>query len=277
MRESACAPEVVTPRAQGVEGFSYVVSADGHTALIDVVDGERHGVWRVPIERLPWALALFPVHLKPLPPLESDCEREIRLLTQKLGRNSWRMTDEEKSEAIGKLNELELERVKVGCQTRRFCLTKFLNGIEWYVHRLYVREFVDATMRDRDIVEPLDGDWLNYATTTLRYEHRPTGSELCVRRGDRPLVENVQLEAQNLQIVKSSEAQEKFENKGILQTIETPEGEPVETPLVVQPNVLESWATAGRHKITKEVIEAVGRGNIEIESDKINHQEGEND
>src|SRR3954468_18433618 len=65
VKESRLAPETIEPHQR--EGFHYVIN--GGIALIEVIDGSDRALWKVPLDKLDWALSQFPVFLRKLPPL----------------------------------------------------------------------------------------------------------------------------------------------------------------------------------------------------------------
>ena len=200
-RESKCPLEVVKP----TEGFQY--SVNGDVALIDVGSPEHPAVWQVPADKLPWALSLYPARLKELPPTESPVTREIRLLRRRLARDSWRMTTEQKDSIIRQLNDLELVRLREYAPTPRFFLTKSVDGVDVPVHRIYV----DAGTFDE--VDAIDGDYLNFTTTTVRVTVELVSSGgLAVRKGDKPPVTVEEMTVHNLRVINSVTKQHDFED-----------------------------------------------------------------
>lgn len=270
MRESRCAFEVQQSRKAG---FRYVVNGD--VALIEVVDGKNTAVWRVPVEKTEWALSLYPVKLKPIPPVETQAERDVRFLTRKLARDGWRLTQEQKRRVIAELSEAEGRRLREPKPEPRFMLVKYDVGQEWFVHRLYL------DVGTGDEVEAVDGDFLNFVTARIRVTVESVlDNGIGVRKGDRPLAETREFVVPNLRIVNSDTEQKKFE-KAMLQQLDTPDGEPIETSPPVQPNA--TWLAgcygeevdAGKHKpLTKEEIALLGRGNVELPSDSLTDARG---
>lgn len=254
MQESRLRHETVTP----TNGPRYVVNGD--VALVEVIDGEKEAVWSVPANRLSWALNQFPVHLKLLPPAESPVTKEIRLLERRLARDGWRLLPEHKADILRRIGDLELERLREFKPEPRYMLMRYDNGRELLVHR----EFVDAG--PEDVVEPIDGDLLNFTTAKVTVTVSASSDNgILVRRGDRPFAETQEFIVPNLRVVNSATGQARFEN-AMLQTAMS-DGEPVETPLKVQPNA--AWADAGRFRaLTPDEIATLGRGNVELATDQ---------
>jgi hypothetical protein len=128
---------------------------------------------------------------------------------------------------------------------KRYMLVKSIDAREVALHRLYVKEFLDPTLRDGssgDIVEAIDGDLCNFATASLRVRIESVSDKgLAVRAGKRPLlVEEIQI-VPNLQVVKSERTQTKFEDT-MLQHRENVQGDLDESLLRILPN---SWNTQG--------------------------------
>jgi hypothetical protein len=264
-RESKCAPEVVKP----TQGFEYSISADGSTALVDVHDDENNAVWRVPIERLDWALSLCPVSLKKIPATESPLAKTVRQLQRQLARNGWQMTREQKQQVKERLTDVQLAQLRESSEgNTRFMLVKYIGGEQLLVHRL----FCDAG-RD-DVIDAVDGDFLNFGITKIKITVEAVGDNgLRVRKGSSPLSETSEVLVPNLQIVNSSTEQGKFEQAFLQQKFNSWD-EPDESPLKVLPN--STWATgfygrvedAGGHRpvMMREAVEMGIQHDLEVES-----------
>jgi hypothetical protein len=191
-RESKCPLEVVTP----TEGFQY--SVNGGVALIDVGSPEHPAVWRVPANRLPWALGLYPVRLKQLPSVESPASRDIRLLQRRLARDGWRLTPEQKDALILKIHEAELTRLQEFTPVVRHQLVKYYGTEEYLVHRL----FLDAERDDE--VQARNDDFLDFTDVKITIKIESVVSDgHTVRRGDRPLSTTQEFLLPNLYIADS--------------------------------------------------------------------------
>jgi hypothetical protein len=256
MRESRCPLDIVKPTG----GFQYTVN--GGVALIDVSTSDAPAVWQVPVSRLEWALSLYPVRLRELPPTESPATRDIRLLRRRIARDSWRLTVEQKGRLVAELNGLELARSREYPPAPRYFLAKSIDGVEHAVHRMYL----DAGKSDE--VGAVDGDFLNYTSARIRVTVAPvTDSGLTVAKGNRPPVTmSEEIVVPNLYVVNSVTEQGEFE-KALLQHKENEWGEIDESPLKVCPNA--AWVGAGRFKpLTPDEVRSLGRGNVELHSDQ---------
>jgi hypothetical protein len=241
MQEHKLPPEEVQPHGKD---FKYVVN--GNVALIPVTnDVGDHAVWKVPADKLAWAESMLPVQLRPRERLETEFESQLRqakrqlLQAVKYGRSSLAKAVAESIEDLEQKITRDYEPLK------RYMLVKSIDAREVALHRLYVKEFLDPTLRDGssgDIVEAIDGDLCNFATASLRVRIESVSDKgLAVRAGKRPLlVEEIQI-VPNLQVVKSERTQTKFEDT-MLQHRENVQGDLDESLLRILPN---SWNTQG--------------------------------
>jgi hypothetical protein len=222
MQESRLKPEVVTPYQR--DGFRYVINGD--VALIEVVDGLDHAVWQIPLPKLDWALSLYPLHLKKLPDSEMPETAKRRRLEAQLRKKLPFWTPEQQQAVVIQIDELRAREQRAFAPVQRFQLVRYAGGEEFGVHRL----FMDAGRGD--IVEPLDGDYLNFTTVTIRRTYAPADSAggFAVR----PPVESEEITVPNLYIVHSDESQKDFE-KSFLQTKINPRGD-IKESLTVQAN-----------------------------------------
>lgn len=221
MQESKCPLEV-----QSKSGFQYVVN--GATALIQVGDADP-AIWRVPATRLEWALSMFPVSLKQLPPLESPEAARLRRLKRQATEQRPFLTSSQRDALAREIHDLEAVVRRAYAPVPRFMLTRSIGGEETAVHRL----FLDA--EDCDQVTAVDGDFLNFTTARVRVTHEVVGTDgFCVRKGDRPLTSTEEAEVPNLRIVNSQRHQAEFE-AAFLQAKQTRDGDP-DTTLRIQPN-----------------------------------------
>jgi hypothetical protein len=235
MRESRCPLEVKT--STGSEGgFQYVVNGD--VALIEIASDTDHAVWRVPASRLEWALALYPVGLRRLPPLESNEARQLRLLRRRVKREMQYLTQAQRQAFERKIQGLEESCRKAYEPAPRFMLVKYQDGQEIPLHRL----FIDAQRNDE--VEAVDGDFLNFTTATIRVTVEPvTVDGLTIVKGNRPpSAWSEELVVPNIYISDSDQSQKDFED-AFLQVKRTAQGD-IDTHLQIQPNAI--WR-AGCH------------------------------
>jgi hypothetical protein len=235
MRESRCPLEVKTsPGPEG--GFQYVINGD--VALISVGDAEHQAVWRVPAERLQWALSLYPVSLRRLPALESDEARQLRLLKRKVKREMPFLTQGQREIFQRQIQGLENSQRQAYEPAPRFVLNKYQDGQEIPVHRL----FLDAQRKDE--VEAVDGDFLNFTTTRVRVTAAPVSTAgVAVAKGGRPpATYSTEVVVPNLYIMHSDQSQSDFEDS-LLQVKSTAQDD-IDTHLKIQPNA--TWA-AGCH------------------------------
>jgi len=224
--ESRCPPELpIRP------SVPYQLSVDGRVALIDVGTTDHPAIWRVPVERLQWALSLCPVTLKRLPRLEGQELKEIRRLRLQLKRSPF-LTSEQRRRFVADITELERQSRGAYEPTPRYSLTKSINGEDVPIHRL----FVDA--RPGDGVTALDGDYLNFDVMKVRItiEPVPIGGVAVGKYRRPPAVESQEFDIPNLVVNASDEKSQRAFEKEMLQTKETLQGDVDETPLKVQPN-----------------------------------------
>lgn len=215
------------PIEKAKDGFKYIVN--GNVALIEITGGSDHVVWRIPVSRLEWALSLYPVRPKRLPDLESPEKAQIRRLKQKIKREMPFLTPAQRTGLERGIGELEVSHRRAYSPIPRFMLIKYQDGQELEVHRMYVGA------GPHDQIDPVDGDFTNFATTRVRVTVESVADGgLAIRRGDRPLTESQEVTVQNLQIINNAEAQKDFE-ESFLQVKETPQGD-IKTSLAVRPN-----------------------------------------
>jgi hypothetical protein len=236
MRESRCPLEVKTSSMGAEGGFQYVINGD--VALIGVANETDSGVWRVPVERLQWALSLYPVSLRRLPALESDEARQLRLLKRKVKREMPFLTQGQREIFQRQIQGLENSQRQTYEPAPRFALNKYQDGQEIPVHRLYL----DAQRNDE--VEAVDGDFLNFTTAKIRVTAEPvTVDGLAIVKGNRlPSAWSEEVVVPNLYILSSDQSQKDFEDS-LLQAKTTAQGD-IDTHLKIQPNA--TWA-AGCH------------------------------
>jgi hypothetical protein len=202
MRESKCRPEVVAPR----DGFRYTVN--GGVALIDVGTPEQPAVWQVPVERLDWALSMYPVRLKELPPLENMTLKAHRRLQRKLQRDGRFLAEVGRQELEQEIDSLQQQAERDYAPTPRYELVKSVNGTDVPLHRLYL----DAGRYDE--VEALDGDFLNYTDTTVRVTMTLKAENgIAIRKGDQPVLSVEELSLPNLRVTNSWTQQRVFEDE----------------------------------------------------------------
>ena len=252
MQESRCPLEVTR-----VNGFRYVINGD--TALIEVGDIEHPCVWRVPVPRLQWALSMFPVAVKQLPALESEQTKQIRKLKRQFKCKMPYLTPDQRDAFVRDLEELEAMSPK-DTSAPRYVLIKYQDGRETPVHRLYL----DAGPNDE--VDAVDGDFLNFGTTKVRVTVEPVPVKgLAIAKGNQPPSWTHECEVPNLQIVNSEEAQRDFEANH-LQIRLTAHGDIKEASPKILPNAF--WTDAKFQPLTPSEIEVLGRGNVELDSDR---------
>jgi hypothetical protein len=202
MRESKCRPEVVAPR----EGFQYAVN--GGVGLIDVGTPEQPAVWRVPVERLDWALSMYPVRLKELPSLESQTVGAYRRLRRKLQREGPFLAQVGRQALEQEIDQLQQQAAREYNPTPRYELVKSVNGEDVPLHRLYL----EAGRYDE--VEALDGDFLNYTDTTVRVTMTLKAERgIAIRKGDQPVISVEELSLPNLRVTNSWTQQKVFEDE----------------------------------------------------------------
>lgn len=222
MRESFCPLEVKREK----DGFQYIVN--GGVALVAVGDESCPAVWRVPVEKLPWALSMYPVSLKRLPELESPEREQIRRLKRQVRREMPFLTAVQRKQFEAAIAELDAQDRRAFPPVPRYSLVKYINGQERSVHR----DFVDAESDDE--VVAVDGDFLNFGLAEVSVTVEPFLAEGVV--GGRPIGPAVssRVEIPNLQKVNSETAQRDFEEQ-MFQFKLTPHGD-IDTRLKIQPN-----------------------------------------
>lgn len=202
MRESKCRPEVKSTR----DGFQYAVN--GGVGLIDVGTPEQPAVWRVPVERLDWALSMYPVRLKELPPLESQTVGAHRRLRRKVRREGPFLAQVGRQALEQEIDDLQQQAAREYEPTPRYELIKSVNGEDVPVHRLYL----EAGRYDE--VEALDGDFLNYTDTTVRVTMTLKAENgIAIRKGDQPVISVEELSLPNLRVTNSWTQQRVFEDE----------------------------------------------------------------
>jgi len=225
--------ETVSP---SIEGFKYI--ANGNVALIDVGDEKRPAVWRVPVERLDWALSMYPVHVCELPPLEHPNAIAIR---QKKREYEQYRSSQERKLLLDSIRELEDEMNRDYPPVPRYELRKYVDGRDVPLHRL----FVDAGEFDQ--IEAVDGDLLNYGTTTVRVEYTvAVKNGFGVRRGNRPIVETVEDVVPNLRVINNPDLQARWE-ENFFQYKMTVQGDVDERPPRVYVNA--DWKAGANEKV----------------------------
>lgn len=122
MLESRCPLEITKAK----EGFRYVVN--GAVALIEVIDGPDHVVWRVPASRLTWALSMYPVFLKRLPDLEQPEAAQVRRLKYQLKTRLPFLTLGQQQAIVLQLGELSAMERRAYAPVPRFMLIKYTGG-----------------------------------------------------------------------------------------------------------------------------------------------------
>lgn len=239
MRESRVPPEPETPKPV-VEGFK-PPEINGDVALILVETGDKHAIWRVPLDRLPWALEQYPVFLKELPPVEHPREEELRAMKRKLEKDRPFMIPAAVNALIKGIEEAELENARAYDPIPRYCLMKSVGGKDIPVHRLFM-DVIGYDAGDETTIVPIDGDFLNFAGTKVRFTAEPiTTDGHAMAKGDRPpTTYSQELWMPNLQLVPygSDEAGKKKFQKSILQVKLNAHGDIAER-LPIQPNVNE--------------------------------------
>ena len=206
-------PEIVTPHQR--EGFRHTVY--GSTAFIEVVDGSDVAIWKIPAAKLNWAISLYPVYLKRLPDLEPSEIAEGRRLQARLKRESWHLTPKHKQMIADQILELAKRARRTFGPIPRFMLAKYQGGERQEVHRLFVGAI------QGEVVEPLDGDYLNFCDLTFKVTMKPVIEEgHTVAKGDKPprkdeeeegeiIYERETVTVPNLHVVHSDQSQMKFD------------------------------------------------------------------
>jgi hypothetical protein len=235
MQEHRCPAEPSTQPDGSPEGFEYTVNGD--TALIAVGDENEHAVWKIPIAHLEWALSLYPVTLKRLPPLESPQLKEIRRIRLKLTRSPLPLfSAAQRTAFLDEIAELEAEASRNFDPSPRYCLIKSISNEQREIHRVFLG--VDACCE----VQAVNDDFLDFTFVPYRVTIAPVPmSGVAVGKYRRPPQVEVERDVMipNLQIVNSDKAQEDF-RKSHLQVKLTPYGD-IKMTLPVQPN--SKWAT----------------------------------
>lgn len=240
-------PEAVKPHQR--EGFQYAISSNRQVALIEVISGEDRAVWRVPVTKLDWALAMYPVTLKRLADLEPPEVATLRRLKRQLRTRQPFMTPKQRQkfdQDIADLEAIEI-RSREYRPAPRYMIVKNADGQERFVHRL----FLEAGPHDE--VEAVDGDFTNYATTSYTRTEEPIATDgfVVVHSHRPPSVWSNQVTVPNLRVTNSGVKQVKFDKshlqaKPLLHNdVET--NEPYTTPPRVMPNA--TWLVdAGKHR-----------------------------
>jgi len=222
LKESKLPPEVITPHQR--EAFQYTVNGD--VALIKIVDGDNVAIWKIPVDKLDWALSLYPVFLKRLPDLESDDGRQRRCLETRLRKKG--LSAARRQEIESKISELR--QPKTFSPVPRFMLLKYVNGSQRFVHHM----FLDAG--PGDIVESINGDYLDFTSVSISVTSKiVTQGGVGVRKGDRPIEESEEVTLPNLYVIRSDVSQRNFE-QSMLRMKFTVQGDPDTRPLRVLPN-----------------------------------------
>jgi hypothetical protein len=233
LQEHRLPPEVETKKT-GDEVAVY--SLNNGVALIPLATGEEFAIWKVPAgERLDWCLGQFPLRLRRLPPTENVFEFQLRKVRRQLAD----ATKYGKSALIEALSQtVEELQAKVARESQRtqiprFVLIKSIDGREQLLHRLYYKEFNDATLREGDILDCVDGDFLNYGTPQIPVTLEPlaSGSGVLVRAANPDEAQPVS----NFFIKKDPITQEHFE-ESLLPTRVTAQGDIDESSPQIQPN-----------------------------------------
>jgi hypothetical protein len=206
------------PVEKAKDGFHYHINGD--VALISVTSGDDHAVWRIPVSRLEWALSMYPVSLKRLPELESHNAAKIRQLKAKVKRER---SSSKRAGLENDITKLEVAEQREYPPVPRYMLIKNADAQEFEVHRIY------TNAGDNDQIKPVDDDFMNFATTRVRFIFEATNC---------PVVPyptfQTEVAVQNLQIINNADAQQDFE-KSFLQVKETPHGD-IKTSLAVRAN-----------------------------------------
>ena len=146
--------------------FDYEVSANGELVLIDVPQKINRTkqttvhVWKLPVKDLDWAKSIFPFHIRTIPPLDSPEILAARALKAKLrGR---RLGFKERYDFESALTRVKTKIAEgdVTPMPVRYGVYKNVGGKEVSVARMYLRADIGED------VDALDGDLLNYGTTS---------------------------------------------------------------------------------------------------------------
>jgi hypothetical protein len=216
----------VAEEAPSSDGFTYEVNGD--VALI-AVGNEEHAVWRVPLETLDWARAVWPVYLKKLPPLECRELEQIRELKKELKRPSFSstLTHAQRMSFKAEIDQLKAQVDRAYTPLPRYALMKAASGSDVPVHRL----FLNAN-EDQEVIA-IDDDFLNFATTKITVTVQP---EVQGGYAARPRRESIsEFWVPNLQIVGASDAQQREFEENFLPIKTTLQGD-ISMRLPIQPN-----------------------------------------
>jgi len=177
MQESRLPREVA--RDNNVE---HETSEDGSVEFFNVATTDKPIVWQVPVQYREWALAQFPLRLVELPPLESETHRELRRLKRRLRDRAPFLTQGLRARLDREIQDLEQQCAKPRIAPPRYELRKG----ETVLHRVFMQEFHGAAPEEE--VRALDGNYLNYATTTARIESSViSDSDTVVLKGRTPI------------------------------------------------------------------------------------------
>jgi hypothetical protein len=224
VRESKLPPEVVAPHQR--EGFHYVVN--GGIALIEIIDGSDRALWKVPVDKLDWAISMYPVFLKRLPDLEPQEAMQRRRLKTRLRKKG--LSLEQRQEIESQIARVQSDEHRTFSPAPRFQLLKYLDGEQRLVHHLFLES------GPGDIVESLNGDFTDFTNITLRMTSKITTEDgVGVRKGNRPVEEVEEITLPNLYVIRSDVSQRNFESS-MLRIRLTPQGDIDTTPLRVLPN-----------------------------------------
>jgi hypothetical protein len=224
VRESKLPPEVVAPHQRA--GFHYVIN--GGIALIEIIDGSDRALWKVPVDKLDWALSQSPAFLRKLPPLEPQEAMQRRRLETRLRRKD--LSTAQRQEIEFQIAKLRADEQRTFAPVPRFMLLKYSEGSQLLVHHLFLKT------GPGDIVESVNGDFLDFTTVTLRVTSKVvTEAGLGVRKGNRPVEETEEITLPNLYLVASDVSQRNFE-QSMLQIKINQQGDIDQSPLRVLPN-----------------------------------------
>jgi hypothetical protein len=240
MQEHRCPLEVVSTAA----GFTYTVN--GGTALIAVGDEKCPAVWKLPVDKLEWALSMYPVTLKALPPLESPEMLEWQKTRQLIKKMEW-LTPSQKKEWRKQIDALKPEPDPN--PVPRYRLVKTINGQEIPLHRIFlIDQGADLLTLSGSFltIEAVDGDFLNYGLASVRVTVEALVAD-GYRGANRASHGSTVVELPNLQILYDPEAQATFEDSHL--QVKVVRGD-IETTLPIQPN--SKW----RASCFGEIVEA---------------------
>lgn len=224
-------PETVKPHQR--EGFTYAIN--NGVALIDVANDTDHAVWRVPLDKLPWALSMYPVSLQRLPALEPVEAAQIRKLKWQLKTRRPFMTPKQLQILEEDIKSLTALEKRLYPPVPRYQLLKYLDGGVIPVHRIYL----DAGRDDQ--IKTVDGNFLNFATASYTRVEQPIVQDgLVVAKRRQPGVWSDLVTLPNLYIANSPAEQKDFEDKFLQAKLITWDGVMTNEidvgPLRVQPN-----------------------------------------